>query len=119
MEKNDNFNVMRINFYHDCQSFLRNNFIDGYKGYIPFIGFFIYKVCVRFPGRKFLKNNDSVPMRYFNKNILIKVKPIFNHNYDKIDENVNKLVLNFKHIPSFRLFQNYFNKNQNESRNNT
>lgn len=110
--------VMKINLLTDCKSYFKRNFIDSYIGYTPIILFFVYKIFVKYPGRIFLKNNQTVPMKYFNKNIIVRVKPVIKMSDNiNIDEDIKKLELKFKHIPSFSFLQNYFNRKENSVKN--
>ena len=76
-KKNVNFDVVKSNFLLDIKDFLNSNFIASRKGYFPFVAFIIYKIIIKLPMRRFIKNNISIPISFCEKNRSLKVKPVF------------------------------------------
>jgi hypothetical protein len=108
-EKQQNFQIAKTNFILDLKEFFNSNFINSYKGYLPFIGIITYKIFTKIPMRKYLKKNSSIPINFCEKNLSIKVKPIFKKYYNPQEQeilDINDIEINLKHIPSFSYLNN-------------
>lgn len=112
-ENKKKFHIVKLNFLQDAKQFFNTNFISGYKGYIPFIVFIIYKIFIKLPMRNYIKNNSSIPLHFCEKNLSINVKPVFKKYYDPHEQEIldlNDVEINLKHFNSFSSL-NLKNKN--------